>query len=211
VLVLMNVRNDRRERLDDALTLLRQRLYHIPIRGGENLAEYVRECVQLSKDKFSQYIEEHLKLCKFVSISFVKTKEDLETQRIRLDQKVHDVFTSIDEKLDKLIEEFTLLQQGEIEAAQKRVFLERIEATRMTAEAKLLRDVKRFSHNVLFTSQSEVAFHSLDSNSQQYLKCEKAFHDNIHPDLPSSFTCLEVFSIFRLENQYLSKKFEVNT
>lgn len=205
---------------DDSQELLRVSLHQLQrqlLECGDRsvlssqLSTIVDKCIDLSIQCFGRNIEETVKIWKYVLISYSKTTDDLENQRVRLDNKLNYLTDELDHKLKSLMEDYMIILENEMKLAKNRSLLEREEGKRMSQEAKIMRDIKIFSQDLSFHSQSLATFQLLERSSPQYIKCEKAFFENLNSNIQMFSQDLEVFNIAKLDNEYLSKLFQVHT
>lgn len=100
-----------------------------------------------------------------------------------------------------------------IEWKKKKSTFDRFSKEKLKVQCQINRNFKLFSSSIFVESIKAVSFLQLERNSPQFVKCFKAFHDNIHPDLKAQLSLnninLNIFNICRLEHKYLSNYLQV--
>lgn len=171
----------------------------------------LQQSIRISQEKFDQNIADLIKIHKFLRISLKKSEDSSEIALTQLTARLEELLRSIDTSLSALIEEYTILLNDELEYNKKRLFSEKSDTESIRKEANIFRQIKFFAETLSFTSQAKATMTFLQPTSIQYEKCEKAFMENIHPDLQRKgfSNHLQVFQIIHIQNQYLSSLLQV--
>jgi hypothetical protein len=179
--------------------------------GLASMTAQYQDNVRLSQEKFEQNIVDLIKIHKFLKISLKKSEETTETGLALMNAKIDHLFQSIDANLLALIEEYTAILHDELENNKRRLFSEKSDSAAIRREANIFRQIKLFAEKLSFSSQEKATMTFLHPTSIQYEKCEKAFIENIHPDLQRrGYSNIQVFQIIHLQNQYLSSLLQVH-